>query len=137
MKNIILDLKEQGKIILFSTHVMSFAEKMCDNIAIIDHGKIKINGTLASIKAKRSQHNISLNYEGDISFLRNNPIIDNISDYGNSVGIRVKEDKHIQQLLKLLIDNNVNVKKFDANDISLEEIFIDAVGKEPTEVHNV
>ena len=137
MKNIILELKEQGKIILFSTHVMSFAEKMCDSIAIIDHGKIKINGTLASIKAERSQRNISLNYEGDISFLRNNPIIENISDYGNSVGIKVKEDKHIQQLLKLLIDNNVAVKKFDANDISLEEIFIDTVGTEIMEVHNV
>jgi len=136
MKNIILELKQQGKIILFSTHVMSFAEKMCDNIAIIDHGKIKINGSLASIKAERSQRNVSLNYEGDISFLRNNPIIENISDYGNSVGIKVREEKHIQQLLKLLIDNNVEVKKFDANEISLEEIFIDTVGHESEEVRN-
>jgi ABC-2 type transport system ATP-binding protein len=136
MKNIILELKQQGKIILFSTHVMSFAEKMCDNIAIIDHGKIKINGSLASIKAERSQRNVSLNYEGDISFLRHNPIIENISDYGNSVGIKVREEKHIQQLLKLLIDNNVEVKKFDANEISLEEIFIDTVGHESEEVRN-
>lgn len=133
MKNIILELKEQGKIILFSTHVMSFAEKMCDHIAIIDHGKIKINGSLADIKAERSQRNISLNYKGDISFLRNNPMIENISDYGNSVGIKVREDKHIQQLLKLLVENNVEVKKFDANDISLEEIFIDTVGHEAVE----
>jgi ABC-2 type transport system ATP-binding protein len=115
---------------------MSFAEKMCDNIAIIDHGKIKINGSLASIKAERSQRNVSLNYEGDISFLRHNPIIENISDYGNSVGIKVREEKHIQQLLKLLIDNNVEVKKFDANEISLEEIFIDTVGHESEEVRN-
>lgn len=136
MKNIILELKQQGKIILFSTHVMSFAEKMCDNIAIIDHGKIKINGSLASIKAQRSQRNVSLNYEGDISFLHKNPIIENISDYGNSVGIKVREEKHIQQLLKLLIDNNVEVKKFDANEISLEEIFIDTVGHESEEVRN-
>jgi ABC-2 type transport system ATP-binding protein len=133
MKNIILDLKEQGKIILFSTHVMSFAEKMCDHIAIIDHGKVKVNGRLADIKAERSHRNISLNYNGDISFLNNNPIIENISDYGNSVGIKVKEEGQIQELLKLLIDNNIEVKKFDANDISLEEIFIDTVGGEESE----
>jgi len=133
MKNIILELKERGKIILFSTHVMSFAEMMCDNIAIIDHGKIKVNGSLTDIKAKRSHCNISLNYNGDISFLHSNPIIENISDYGNSVGIKVKEEGQIQQLLKLLIANNVEVKKFDANDISLEEIFIDTVGKESAE----
>ncbi len=130
MKNIILELKEEGKIILFSTHVMSFAEKMCDHIAIIDSGKIKLNGSLAEIKAKHSQRNISLNYKGDISFLKNNPMIENISDYGNSVGIRVKEEKNIQELLKLLIENNIEVKKFDANDISLEEIFINTVGSE-------
>lgn len=133
MKNIILELKASGKIILFSTHVMSFAEKMCDHIAIIDSGKIKLNGSLADIKAERSQRNISLNYKGDISFLRNNSMIENISDYGNSVGIRVKEGKHIQQLLKLLVDNNIEVNKFDANDISLEEIFIDTVGQEVAE----
>ena len=136
MKNVILELKEKGKIILFSTHVMSFAEKMCDHIAIIDSGKIKINGSLAEIKAKHSQRNISLNYKGDISFLKNNPIIENISDYGNSVGIRVKEEKNIQELLKLLIENNVEVKKFDANDISLEEIFINTVGSETAEEVN-
>ncbi len=133
MKNIILELKEKGKIILFSTHVMSFAEMMCDHIAIIDNGKIKVNGKLSDIKAERSHCNISLNYNGDISFLHNNPIIEKISDYGNSVGIKVKEEEQIQQLLKLLVENNVEVKKFDANDISLEEIFIDTVGEEVVE----
>ena len=136
MKNVILELKEKGKIILFSTHVMSFAEKMCDHIAIIDSGEIKINGALADIKAQHSQRNISLNYKGDISFLKNNPMIENISDYGNSVGIRVKEEKNIQELLKLLIENNIEVKKFDANDISLEEIFINTVGNETAEEVN-
>ncbi len=133
MKNVILELKEKGKIILFSTHVMSFAEKMCDHIAIIDSGEIKLNGSLAEIKAQHSQRNISLNYKGDISFLKNNPMIETIADYGNSVGIRVKEEKNIQELLKLLIENNIEVKKFDANDISLEEIFINTVGSETAE----
>ena len=133
MKNVILELKERGKIILFSTHVMSFAEKMCDHIAIIDSGNIKLNGSLADIKAARSHLNISLNYKGDISFLRNNSMIENISDHGNSVGIRVKEEMHIQQLLKLLVENNVEVNKFDTNDISLEDIFIETVGQEVAE----
>ncbi len=133
MKDIILDLKEQGKIILFSTHVMAFAEKMCDYIAIIDSGQIKINGSLAEIKKEHSQRNISLNYKGDISFLKDYPMIEKVSDYGNSVGIKVREEKNIQELLKLLIDNNVEVKRFDANDISLEEIFINTVGHVATE----
>jgi ABC-2 type transport system ATP-binding protein len=137
MKDIILELKAEGKIILFSTHVMEFAEKMCDHIAIIDHGKIKLNGSMSDIKAERSKLNISLNYEGDISFLTGHPIIESISDYGNSVGIRVRKEEDIQTLLKLLVERNVVVKKFDANEISLEEIFIDLVGKEDEEVSHV
>jgi ABC-2 type transport system ATP-binding protein len=137
MKDIILELKAEGKIILFSTHVMEFAEKMCDHIAIIDRGQIKLNGSMSEIKAERSKLNISLNYEGDISFLHGHPIIESISDYGNSVGIKVRDEKDIQTLLKLLVDRNVIVKKFDANEISLEEIFIDLVGKEDEEVSHV
>jgi len=130
MKNIILEMKERGKIILFSTHVMEIAEKMCDHIAIIDHGKIKLNGSLNDIKSNYSQRNVSLTYEGDISFLRNNPMIEKISDYGNRVGIKVNREEDIQKLLKQLVDNKVTIKKFDANDISLEEIFIELVGDE-------
>ncbi len=137
MKDLILELKMKGKIIIFSTHIMLFAEKMCDHIAIIDHGKIKLNGAMSDIKAERSRLNVSLNYNGDISFLQNHPIIESVSDYGNSVGIKVNEEKDIQTLLKLLVDNNVIVKKFDANDISLEEIFIDLVGKEEAEATHV
>jgi len=137
MKNIILELKAKGKIILFSTHVMEFAERMCDHIAIIDNGKIKLNGSISEIKADRSKLNVGLNYEGDISFLHHHPIIENISDYGNNVGIRVKSEDDIQKLLKLLVDNKIVVKKFDANEISLQEIFIDLVGKEDAEVNHV
>ena len=138
MKDLILELKSKGKIILFSTHVMSFAEKMCDHIAIIDHGKIKLNGAMSEIKTERSRNNVSLNYDGNISFLHKHPIVESFSDYGKSVGIKLKEEKDIQTLLKLLVENNIAVKKFDANDISLEEIFIDLVGNEETEeVSNV
>ena len=88
---------------------------------------------MSDIKANRSQRNVSLNYDGDISFLQNHPIIESISDYGKSVGIKLNEERDIQKLLKILVDNNVEVKKFDANDISLEEIFISLVGQDAVE----
>ena len=132
LKDIILELKQKGKIIIFSTHLMDFAEKMCDYIVMIDHGKVILDGPLASIKQKYAQKNISLNYEGDIAFLKDNPLVEKIEDYGNSTGIRLKDSNQSQQLLKLLIDNNIIVKKFNANDISLQEIFIELAGREDT-----
>ncbi len=130
LKDIILEMKSRGKVIIFSTHLMDFAEKMCDHIAMIDHGKIILKGSLNEIKKKHSQRNVSLSYDGDISFLYNHPIIEKISNYGNSTGIRLKEANQTQQLLKLLVERSVIVKKFDANDISLQEIFIEYAGSE-------
>lgn len=130
LKDIILEMKQQGKVIIFSTHLMDFAEKLCDHIAMIDHGKIILKGSLKEIKAKYSQRNVSLTYEGDLSFLNGNSIIEKIENFGNTTGIRLKEANQTQQLLKLLVDNNIIIKKFDANDISLQEIFIELAGSE-------
>ncbi len=130
LKEIILEKKQEGKVIILSTHLMDFAEKMCDHIAMIDHGRIILNGSLKEIKSNYSQQNVSLAYNGDISFLNNNPIIAKISDYGNTTGIKVKDSSQIQQLLKLLVENKVEVKNFNANDISLQEIFIELAGNE-------
>lgn len=130
LKEIILEMKERGKVIVFSTHIMDFAEKMCDHIAIIDKGKVMLNGSMRDIKKKYSQGNVSLNYEGDISFLNNSPLVSQILDYGNTTGIKLNNADDSQKLLELLVEKGVNVKKFDANDISLQEIFIDTVGKD-------
>jgi ABC-2 type transport system ATP-binding protein len=129
LKEMILEKKREGKIIIFSTHLMDFAERMCDHIAMINYGKIILNDSLNSIKARYSQKNVTLAYEGDISFLKNNPIIEKMSDFGNSIGIRLKDRDQTQELLRLLLDNNVKVKRFDSEDISLQEIFIELAGR--------
>lgn len=130
LREIILEMKQKGKVIIFSTHLMDFAEKMCDHIVMIDHGKIILKGALGQIKSKYAQKNISLTYDGDISFLNSDSIVEKISDYGNTTGIRLKNASQSQQLLRMLLDRNVTVKKFDANDISLQEIFIELAGHE-------
>lgn len=130
LKDIILEMKSRGKVIIFSTHLMDYAEKMCDHIAMIDNGNIILKGSLSSVKEKYAKRNVSLSFDGDISFLKGNPIVEKIENFGNTTGIRVKEPSQTQQLLKLLVDNNVIVKKFDANDISLHEIFIELAGND-------
>jgi len=101
---------------------------MCDHIAMIDHGKIILNGSLKEIKTKYAQRNVSISYQGDISFLRNYDFIENIQDFGNDTGIRVSDASRIQQLLKLMVENNITISKFNANEISLHEIFVELAG---------
>lgn len=134
LRQIILEMRNLGKVIIFSTHLMEFAEKMCDHIAMIDHGKIILDGNLNGIKEKFAKNNVSINYEGNISFLQNNSIIQHMEDFGNTAGIKVKSPKDIQELLKLLVQNNVVIKKFNVDEISLHEIFVTLAGKEPANV---
>ena len=130
LKEIILDMKKRGKVIIFSTHQMEFAEKICDYVIMIDKGKLVLSGSLRDIKKEFSQRNINLVYDGDISFLETNPMIEKIENFGNSTGIRVKHENDTQEVLKLLITSGIAVQSFIANDISLQEIFISHVGAE-------
>ncbi len=130
LKDIILEMKSEGKVVILSTHLIDYAEKMCDYIAMIDHGRLILKGSISEIKSKYAQNNISLSCEGDISFLNNYSIIEKIENFGNTTAIRVKEANHIQELLKLIVEKNIVIKKFIANDISLHEIFIELTGKD-------
>jgi len=133
LRQIILEKKEEGKVIIFSTHLMDYAEKMVDHLAMIDHGKIILKGSLPEIKSKFSQRNVSINFDGDISFLRKEPFVEKITDFGNTTGIKVKETEDIQKLLKLLVQNNITIKQFNANEISLQEIFVELAGDDKSE----
>lgn len=129
LKEIILELKKKEKVIIFSTHLMDFAERMCDHIAMIDEGKIILHGNLEEIKKSFGQRNVTVSHLGDISFIKNHSFVEKFESYGNVTSIRVRNPSQIQNLLKQLVEKNIIVKKFDAEDISLHQIFIEAAGK--------
>jgi ABC-2 type transport system ATP-binding protein len=123
-------LKKEGKIIVISTHLMDFAEKMCDHLAMIDRGKIIMQGSLPEIKSRYARRNVNLVYEGDISFLSTLPFVEKVEDFGNSAGIQVTDPSYIQELLKSIVSSGIIVKSFRANEISLHEIFVLLAGNE-------
>jgi ABC-2 type transport system ATP-binding protein len=128
LKEVILELKNNGKVIIFSTHLMDFAEKMCSHIAMIDRGELILSGNLADIKKKYGEKNIMLKYSGDLNAIRQHPLVDKVNDYGNITGIRLKESGQSQDFLKLLLEKNIIIKAFQAEEISLHEIFIELAG---------
>ena len=127
-KDIILEMKQQGRAIVFSTHLMHFAETMCDHIALIDRGRLLLAGPLAQVKARFSECNVMLHYEGNIDFLKQRGYVRKVQDFGNSSGIEVTSRDDSQRLLQDLVANGVRVNRFDANDISLHDIFLSQTG---------
>jgi ABC-2 type transport system ATP-binding protein len=128
LKDVMLDLKKQGKTILFSTHRMDQVEKLCDSICLINKGTVVLQGDLKSIKAGYGKSNVQIDYEGNGDFLKNNPLVASCDSYGNYAEVKLAPGADAQKLLHEVTDR-VRVNRFELMEPSLEEIFINTVGK--------
>lgn len=129
LKNVIMEMKSAGKTIILSTHVMAQVEQMCDEMVLINKGKIVLAGEVQKVKSSFGENTILLEYEGDPGFpdeLRNIQILD------RTIGrLSFKFDNPNDDLNAFLasILGKVKVYKFEKVAPSLHEIFIDVVGK--------
>src|SRR2546422_351006 len=73
VRNLLRDLKEEGRTILLSTHMMGEAERMADDIVLIHQGKIVLSGPLDFVKASFGKNTLHIEYDGDGSFLAELP----------------------------------------------------------------
>jgi len=127
-KDIILELKQKGKTILFSTHIMEQAEKLCDEICLINKGENILSGKLNQIKRNFGKNTVIVEYQGDGDIFRNSADIAKYNDYGNYVELELREQVESQSFLKKIIDK-VNIQKFEVMEPSLNQIFIESVKK--------
>ena len=128
LKDVLLELKNKGKTILFSTHRMDQVEKLCDSICLINRGKSVLQGDLKEIKARFGKNNVQIEYEGDGNFLDQTQLVGSYNNYGKYVEVRLAPGADAQQLLRLVSERS-RVSKFELVEPSLEEIFIETVGK--------
>ena len=128
LKNVMLDLKKQGKTILFSTHRMDQVEKLCDSICLINKGTAVLQGELKAIKARYGKSNVQIEYDGNGDFLESNPLVSKFDNYGNYVEVRLAPGADAQKLLQMVTERS-RINRFELMEPSLEEIFINTVGK--------
>jgi ABC-2 type transport system ATP-binding protein len=128
LKDALLDLKKAGKTLLFSTHQMDTAERLCDSICLINHGRAVLEGDLGKIRAGFGKRNVQMKYEGDSQFLHDPKLVQSFNDYGNYVEVRLAAGGDPQELLRAAA-SCARLSKFELIEPSLEEIFIEAVGK--------
>ncbi|MCK6621666.1 MAG: ATP-binding cassette domain-containing protein [Calditrichaceae bacterium] len=129
LKDILLGLKQAGKTIILSTHLMEQAEKLCDEICLINKGKAVLQGNLREIKRRYGHNMVNVEYSGNAEFLRGLPPVKSINDYGNSMEIRLHDGAAPGELFKLLAAGNLEVRRFETAETPLNEIFIDVVEK--------
>ncbi len=126
MREAILQMKREGRTVIFSTHIMEQAEQICDYIFLIHKGKKVLDGPLSEIKASDDQ-GIRLDYDGDGSVLRQMPGIRRLNDAGKHAEIYLEDGLDPQQFLSQLV-GKLTVRRFDLREPSLHEIFVRSVG---------
>ncbi|UCG27375.1 MAG: ATP-binding cassette domain-containing protein [Bacteroidales bacterium] len=131
----ILELQSSGATIIFSTHDMNVAEKMCDYIFMIFKGKKVLDGTLASIQDKYGTDTIRIQTENGISVLKGLSGIEKINDFGQMQEIRISPGTDTQEILANIM-GKTRVIKFEITKPSLNDIFIRIAGPEAREEEN-
>jgi ABC-2 type transport system ATP-binding protein len=127
LQDTLIDLKNAGKAILFSTHRMDQVEKLCDAICLIDRGRPVLQGGMREVKSRYERNRVAMNFEGDASFLQH-PAIAAYKNYSGQAEIELKPGADAQDLLREAV-GKVTITKFELMEPSLEEIFIRTVGE--------
>jgi ABC-2 type transport system ATP-binding protein len=122
----LLDLKAQGKAILFSTHRMDQVEKLCDSICLINNGRAVLAGKVREIKAAYERNRVIVEFEGSSSFLNSEEIAE-AKNFSGHAEIKLKPNGNAQKLLHEAA-SVATIFRFELVEPSLEEIFIKTVG---------
>jgi len=121
LKDAVLQLRDRGTTIVFSTHDMSTAERLCDRIFMIFRGKKVLDGTLAEIQAQYGADTIRVRTDGGRAALDGIAGVDKVVDLGNLQEVRLSGDP--QAFLRALVART-KVHQFEVTRPSLHDIFV-------------
>ena len=124
MKETILEQKALGKTIILSTHQMEIAEKLCDDICMINKSRKVFDGQLREVRRSFAQNVVALRVEGADGLLNDPELITNVRQKGDDTEVLLTADASPQVLLKRLVDANVKIAKFELVEPTLHDIFV-------------
>jgi simple sugar transport system ATP-binding protein len=129
VRNLLRELKDEGRTILLSTHMMGEAEKMADEIILIHRGKVVLDGSLDEVRGSFGRDTLHMEFEGDGGFLEALPQVKRAAVSNNTAEIALAEGSDPQKILEASM-GRLRIRKFEVAAPSLEEIFIERVGAE-------
>lgn len=129
LRNVIIELVEQGKYIIMSAHQMSVVEEFCSDILILNKGKTVLQGNLSKIKDTYKANKLDIVVKENIDKYIKECNLSIYLSKENEYEINIKEEEDAYKLLNLLVENKVKVEKFEIKKPSLHDIFIEKVGE--------
>jgi ABC-2 type transport system ATP-binding protein len=131
----ILSIAREKTTIVFSTHILSDVERICDRIGVLDNGKLVLEGTVPEIKNDRRKDTVQIefsnpNFNKEIEEkLKKLPFVLNTKISESCINIQLtKADKYGMEILAFLIKENIPVVRYEIMEPSLENVFMEVVG---------
>ncbi|MDP9206703.1 MAG: ATP-binding cassette domain-containing protein [Gemmatimonadota bacterium] len=139
LKDTIMDLKRRGKTVIFSTHLMDNAERICDSVCIIARGEKVLDGSITSIKQSHGTRNIALSLDGGApngvnEILADRRLVSRVDDSNRYFEIEMAAGANPQELLRRVVDTGASVQRFEMVQASLHQIFLERVGASGVEM---
>lgn len=124
---VVAELKAKRKTIIFSTHLMETAERLCDDIILINKSRKVVGGSLREVKSSFRKNLLSLRVQGGENVLRDTNLVAKMNENADSVEIQLTEMIDSQAFLKRLLAEGAIISKFEEIEPSLNDIFIEKV----------
>jgi ABC-2 type transport system ATP-binding protein len=133
LKDTIVELKERNKTVIFSTHLMDNAERLCDSVCIIARGEKVLDGTVVGVKEEHGNRSIALSVTGRMEgavagILSDHSLIKRVDDTNRFFEIELATIADPQELLRRLVSAGVGIQRFEMVQPSLHQIFLQKVG---------
>ena len=127
LKDMIRELKNRGKTIIMSTHLMNDIEELCDRLLMINKGRAVLYGSVAEVKSKYRNNAVLIETKGDLTGIEG---VTGITPHSGALELKLDENTTPQMVLERLVKKGIVINRFELSMPSLTEIFIKVVGDE-------
>jgi ABC-2 type transport system ATP-binding protein len=133
LKDTVVDLKARGKTVIFSTHLMDNAERLCDAVCIIARGDKVLDGPVSAVKAAHGSRVVALSVGGEsraaiAHILADRTLVARVDDQNRFYEISLAAGADPQQLLRRVVETGAAIQRFELVQPSLHQIFLERVG---------
>ena len=134
MKDVVVELARGGATVLFSTHIMEQAEKLCDSVCIIALGQKVLDGPMTEVKRQHGGRHVILAVDdGGVELQRilaDRSLVEKADDYRKYAEVELAPNADPQRLLEEIVRSGARVSRFEIAEPTLNKIFVDLVGPE-------
>ncbi|HEX7957642.1 MAG TPA: ATP-binding cassette domain-containing protein [Pyrinomonadaceae bacterium] len=128
LKDIVLGLKSEGKAIILSTHQMEVAERICDDICLVNRSRGVLAGSLREVKSGFGRNSVALRCAGGDGVLEDTGLVASVVRHSDHAEALLAPGADAQELLRRLLAAGATVTRFELVEPSLHDIFIEKVG---------